>query len=189
MVSSVKWKLHIRCQKMLQGSLSLPNSAFVGAHMPAGCLGMQWRASPDYLQRLELLRWADGGASCRLSWWKASKAKRLYWLAWITDREPFEKPHWIPPDFPTSQSDVTLLQILYQLVRGTQMPQLCCSLPSSTPDIWVEGKESTSQACTDSLRNAPSHCDSSVIQLEKQFWDHSRFPSRLLSRPRSAGGD
>lgn len=35
-----------------------------------GGLGLQ-RSSPDCQQRLELLRWADGGACWRLSWWKA----------------------------------------------------------------------------------------------------------------------
>lgn len=124
---------------------------------------------------------------------KLKKQKGCIGLAWITDREPFEKPHGIPPGFPPSQSDVNLLQILSQLVRATQMPQSHCSLPSSTryPSLgkWIDLPSWVSQPCTDSLSNARSHCDSRVIQLEKQFWDHPRFPSRSLSRPRSAWGD
>lgn len=121
------------------------------------------------------------------------KSKKLYWLAWITDTEPLEKPHCIPLGFPTSHSDVNLLQILYQLVRAMWMPQICCSLSSSTRYLslgqWINIPTWVSQPWTDSLRNAHSHHDSSTIQLENQFWNQSRFPRAFLSRPRSAWGE
>lgn len=73
-----------------------PKFSFVGAHMAAECLGMQWRANPD---------WSCSGEQMEVpvlnQLMKRSKSKKGF-IGWL---ELLTQNHWIPPGFATSQSD------------------------------------------------------------------------------------